>query len=304
MPGYVRAGLVRPVPRPDARAPGRALGPLRRVAHEDWPTSWPCSAGRVPPRKRLPTVPTTQRIAPTGIGADEQVLGSGCVHPAATQTLVGQLAAKHLELARHTSRVWTNPALRWAPAGTRRSGEPDNTAHARAVCHVHQPVCVSSFGDRLRDVRERRRGARPAGLRSGRREPHAELLLHRAQPLRRRRHPTPCTRAHPPAWCRPRNSCRRSSPEILRSKAYKSSGLLVTPPTRRPRAANSRTPAPAAVNPPFPTWRPPRRGRPRSARRWGGRRAAALAVHQGSRHRARNRTTLSRCCARSRICSA
>ena len=122
-----------PLSRPDARAQGLAARPLRRgrargAGERDRAAERAGADARKPP----PTAPSTADIAPTGSGADEQVLGNGCVYPAATQTLPGQLSAKHLQLARVRRRASTKRATRAAPARTRQLGAADPTAEQAA----------------------------------------------------------------------------------------------------------------------------------------------------------------------------
>jgi phosphatidylinositol-3-phosphatase len=75
---------------------GELLVHYDAVAHEDLADEVALLSGQGPTAETAANCPTYAPIAPTGSGPDEQVLGNGCVYPASTQTLAGQLSAKHL----------------------------------------------------------------------------------------------------------------------------------------------------------------------------------------------------------------
>jgi phosphatidylinositol-3-phosphatase len=95
---------------------GELLAHYDAVAHEGLADELALISGQGPTAETAADCPTYGAIAPTGVGADEQVLGDGCVYPASTQTLVGQLSAKHL-----TWRAYV--------AGTDEPGTPPACAH-------------------------------------------------------------------------------------------------------------------------------------------------------------------------------
>ncbi len=66
------------------------------VAHEELANEIALLSGQGPTVATAANCPSYTDIAPTSTAADEQVLGEGCIYPAATQTLPGELAAKHL----------------------------------------------------------------------------------------------------------------------------------------------------------------------------------------------------------------
>jgi hypothetical protein len=66
------------------------------VAHEGLADEMALLSGQGPTEATAANCPTYSEISPTSSGSDGQVLGSGCVYPSSTQTLMSQLSAKHL----------------------------------------------------------------------------------------------------------------------------------------------------------------------------------------------------------------
>ncbi len=75
---------------------GELLVRYDAVAHEELANEVALLSGQGPTAETAANCPNYTEITPTGSGADEQVLGAGCVYPSSTPTLGGQLAAKHL----------------------------------------------------------------------------------------------------------------------------------------------------------------------------------------------------------------
>jgi hypothetical protein len=167
-------------------------------------------------------------ITPTGVGPDEQVLGSGCVYPASTQTLAGQLSAKHLTWAAYIEGIDEGGAQGVCPHPT--LGQPDPTAAETASSGpyatfrnpfvyfgaiVGSPQCAADdIGlDKLR-----------GDLASAKSTPSFSYIV----PDRcHDGNPTPC-RAGAPAGLAPAETfLKQVVPEIMGSKAYKENGLLV-----------------------------------------------------------------------------
>jgi phosphatidylinositol-3-phosphatase len=65
------------------------------VAHEQLANGIALLSGQGPTPQTAQNCPTYENLAPGAPGADGQVSGKGCVYPNATQTLAGQLTAKH-----------------------------------------------------------------------------------------------------------------------------------------------------------------------------------------------------------------
>jgi phosphatidylinositol-3-phosphatase len=66
------------------------------VAHEGLADEVALLSGQGPTQATAANCPTYSEISPSSSGSEGQVLGAGCVYPPSTQTLMSQLAAKHL----------------------------------------------------------------------------------------------------------------------------------------------------------------------------------------------------------------
>jgi hypothetical protein len=75
---------------------GELLVRYYAVAHDELANGIALVSGQGPTPQTEVNCPTYADIAPTTVGPDGQVLGQGCVYPAATETVAGQLSAKHL----------------------------------------------------------------------------------------------------------------------------------------------------------------------------------------------------------------
>ena len=75
---------------------GELLVRYYAVAHEQLANGIALFSGQGPTPQTAENCPTYEDVTPGTVGAEGQVSGSGCVYPSATQTLAGQLTAKHL----------------------------------------------------------------------------------------------------------------------------------------------------------------------------------------------------------------
>ncbi len=75
---------------------GELLVRYYAVAHQGLANAIALISGQGPTVQTAANCPNYSLIAPATVGADEQVTGTGCVYPSSTQTLAGQLAAKHM----------------------------------------------------------------------------------------------------------------------------------------------------------------------------------------------------------------
>jgi hypothetical protein len=75
---------------------GELLVRYYAVAHDELANEIALVSGQGPTPQTEVNCPTYADIAPATLGVDGQVLGQGCVYPAATETVAGQLSAKHL----------------------------------------------------------------------------------------------------------------------------------------------------------------------------------------------------------------
>jgi hypothetical protein len=205
---------------------GELLVHYDAVAHEELADELAVLSGQGPTAETAANCPNYTEIAPTGIGADEQVLGSGCVYPAATQTLVGQLAAKHLSWRAYIEGM-DELGAQVGACGHPALGQADNTAQtpgpyatfinpfAYFASVIDSATCASDdVGlDQL-----------APDLASASRTPSFSYI---APDRCDDGDPTPCTAGAPAGMVPAQEFLQKVVPEILRSKAYKSSGLLV-----------------------------------------------------------------------------
>jgi phosphatidylinositol-3-phosphatase len=75
---------------------GELLVRYYAVAHDELANEIALLSGQGPTPQTEVNCPTYSDIAPATTSAQEQVLGQGCVYPASTETIAGQLTAKHL----------------------------------------------------------------------------------------------------------------------------------------------------------------------------------------------------------------
>jgi hypothetical protein len=208
---------------------GELLVRYHAVAHEELANGVALLSGQGPTLETAANCPTYTAIAPASSGPDEQVLGAGCVYPASTQTLFGQLQAKHLSLRAYVQGIDEAGAQLGACAHP-TLGQPDATALQSASTGAYAtfrnplvyfdsilqaPACATDDVG-LEGLRQ--------DLASAKRTPSvAYIVPDRCDDG----NPTPCT-AGAPAGLAPADAfLKRVVPEILASKAYRESGLLV-----------------------------------------------------------------------------
>jgi hypothetical protein len=208
---------------------GELLVRYDAVAHEELANELALLSGQGPTVETAANCPSYTDITPTGSGADEQVLGGGCVYPASTQTLPGQLSAKHF-----TSRAYVQgideAGVSQGPCSHPALGQADPTAVQSASTgpyatfrnpFVYFDSIVGSPACTVDDVGlEGLKG----DLASTTRTPSFSYIV----PDRcDDGNPTPCTAGAPAGLAPADTLLRQVVPEILASKAYKESGLLV-----------------------------------------------------------------------------
>jgi hypothetical protein len=208
---------------------GQLLARYDGVAHEELANEVALLSGQGPTVETAANCPNYSAIVPTGTGADEQVLGAGCVYPASTQTLPGQLQAKHLSWRAYVQGI--DEAGTPQPACAHPTlGQPDPTATQTASTgtyatfrnpFVYFESIVASPACAADDV-----GLE--GLKADLADPARTPNLSYVVPDRcDDGNPTPCT-AGAPAGVAPAGALlAQVVPEILASKAYRENGLLV-----------------------------------------------------------------------------
>jgi hypothetical protein len=196
------------------------------VAHEQLANEIALLSGQGPTQQTAANCPTYADISPTGRAASEQVLGSGCVYPPQTRTLVGQLAAKHLTARAYVEGI-DEPGSALAGCAHPPAGQSDPTgAETAAYATFRNPfVYFHSITDSpacsSEDVGL---AALPHDLALGSRAPSLSYI---APDRCHDGNPAPCAVGAPAGMAAADAFLRQWVPRILSSKAYKDGGLLV-----------------------------------------------------------------------------
>jgi len=207
---------------------GELLVHYDAVAHEELANEVALLSGQGPTAETAANCPNYTAIAPTSAGAEGQVIGNGCVYPASTETLAGQLSAKHL-----TWSAYQQGTDEGGPAGACAHpvlGQPDPTAEQTASSGAYATfrnpfVYFDSVLDSPQcDADDIGLDKLQFALASAKRTPNLAYIVpdrcHDANP-------TPCNPGAPAGAAQADAFLKEVVPEITASKAYKESGLLV-----------------------------------------------------------------------------
>lgn len=209
---------------------GELLVRYYAVAHQQLANGIALLSGQGPTPATAANCPVYGDLAPANVGAEGQVLGEGCVYPAATETLPGQLGAKHLTARAYvqgideagvTATACAHPIL----------GQPDPSAEAdpatqSAYATFRNPfVYFHSLSDAPAcaddDVGL---ASLDADLSSAKRTPSFSYIVpdrcHDGSP-------GPCPGGRAGGLPAADELLEQLVPKILHSKAYKQGGLLV-----------------------------------------------------------------------------
>jgi phosphatidylinositol-3-phosphatase len=199
------------------------------VAHEELANELALLSGQGPTAETAANCPDYTEIAPAGMGEDEQVLGTGCVYPRTTKTLMGQLEGKGLTWRAYVQGSDEAGASAGAcshpPLG---SADPtaQQTASTGAYATFRNPLVYlgSVVGSAQCASDDVGLGQLKTDLAEVKRTPSfAYIVPDRCDDG----NPTPCT-AGAAAGMAPADAfLKRVVPEIMASKAYKQDGLLV-----------------------------------------------------------------------------
>jgi hypothetical protein len=208
---------------------GELLTRYDAVAHEELANEVAILSGQGPTQQTQANCPTYGDIAPTSVGADEQVLGDGCVYPSSTQTLAGQLSAKHLTWRAYVQGI-DEPGAQAGACAHPSLGQPDPTADQTAGSgpyatfrnpFVYFQSITSAPTCATEDV------GLPQ-LKGDLAQPKSTPSLAWIVPDRcHDGNPTPCTPGAPSGPAAADSFLKTVVPQITGSKAFKQSGLLV-----------------------------------------------------------------------------
>jgi phosphatidylinositol-3-phosphatase len=120
------------------RAKGELLSNYFAVTKGDLANEIALLSGQGPTQATAAECPSRTDIAPATVAGEEQVTGEGCVYPAATQTLPGQLAA-----AKKSWKVYTEDAEGPAPEAVAGCGPYATSGNPVAYFHslIDSPEC-------------------------------------------------------------------------------------------------------------------------------------------------------------------
>jgi hypothetical protein len=220
---------------------GELLVRYYAVAHQQLANGIALISGQGPTAETAANCPTYSDIVPATVGADEQVTGQGCVYPSSTETLPGQLTAKHLTWRAYIEGMdegasgmgappapadgaCGHPALGAAAGGgapipvpTPPAGQTYATWRNPFVylqSLIGSPACASN------DVGLDKLASDLSNPKS------TPSFAYIAPDLCHDGSPTPCASGAPAGIAAAEGFLKRVVPEILGSKAYKESGLL------------------------------------------------------------------------------
>jgi hypothetical protein len=209
-------------------AKGELLVRYDAVAHEQLANEIALLSGQGPTAQTAGNCPVYGDILVSGVGADEQALGEGCVYPAATKTLPGQLAAKHLSWRAYVQASDESGASIGAcshPSTGAADQTSDQTQSTGAYATFRNPFvyfrsildspsCAADdvgLSQLVSDL------AKPASTPS-----FAYIVPDRCHDG----NPTPCTAGAPAGPAAADGVLEHVVPEIMASKAYKQGGLI------------------------------------------------------------------------------
>jgi hypothetical protein len=232
---------------------GELLVRYYAVAHDELANGIALVSGQGPTPQTEVNCPTYADIAPTTAGPDGQVLGQGCVYPAATETVAGQLSAKHLTWRAYVegtgagggaSQVGggcTDPALGSAdptvdqtpPAASATPGT--TTTQTPSAYEAAAGSAYATFRNPFLYFHSVIDGAACAADDVGIDQLDRDLSSAHGAPslsyivpsLCDDGNPTPCAPGRPGGLVPTEAFLRRVVPRILASKSYKHGGLLV-----------------------------------------------------------------------------
>jgi hypothetical protein len=207
---------------------GELLVRYDAVAHEELANGIALLSGQGPTAQTAANCPVYSDLTGTGVGADEQVLGEGCVYPASTGTLPGQLAAKHLSWRAYiqgsdepgaTAGVCSHPTLGAPdPSSEQAQSTGPYATFRNPLVYFHSildsPACVA---DDVGLSRLKADLAKPSSTPS-----FSYIVPDRCHDG----NPTPCAAGALAGPASADDALQQIVPELMASGAYKKGGLI------------------------------------------------------------------------------
>ncbi len=221
---------------------GELLVRYYAVAHDELANGIALISGQGPNAQTALNCPSFTDIAPSGNAAEGQITGQGCVYPSSTQTLPGELTAKHLAWRAYLEGMPSacahpalgaadptvgpppppsttpGPANQAAPANLAAPGEPYTTFRNPFV-YFHS-IIDSASACSAADVALPRLGS---DLKNPKTTPALSYIV---PSLCHDGGPAPCAPGQPAGAVTADSFLKKVVPQILASKAYKTGGLL------------------------------------------------------------------------------
>ncbi len=204
---------------------GELLVRYDAVAHEQLADGIALVSGQGPTPQTASNCATYSALAATGVGADGQVLGQGCVYPSSTETVGGQLAGKKLKWRAYVEGIDEAGATAGACAHP-AMGAADGTAESGAYATFRDPFVyfesVTSSSSCATEIVGL--SALKGDLAAASSTPSLSYIVpDRCQDAS----PTPCSAGAAAGPADADGFLDSVVPEIMASKAYKSAGLIV-----------------------------------------------------------------------------
>jgi hypothetical protein len=231
---------------------GELLVDFYSVAHEELADRVALVSGQGPTPQTAANCSTYADIAPGTVGADQQVLGQGCVYPHATATLASQLAAKHLAWRAYVEGAQAGGAGCQHPtlgandptAAAASAGGSSYATFENPFVYFHSVIDASSCG--TNDVSLTRLKADLGSAKS------TPSLAYIAPDLCHDGGPQPCAPGQPSGPGVTNSFLKSVVGEILASAAYRNDGLLVITTDQAPASGEFADSSACCGQPTFP----------------------------------------------------
>jgi phospholipase C len=208
---------------------GELLVRYDAVAHEELANELALLSGQGPTAETAANCPNYTEITSTSSGPNEQLLGTGCVYPQATETLAGQLSAKHLSWRGYVQGI-DEAGVQAGACAHPPLGQADPTAlqsaSTGAYATFRNPFVY--FASVLNSPACAANDVGLANLKGDLASVGSTPSFSYIAPDRcHDGNPTPCTTGAPAGMAPADTFLHQVVPEITASKAYKESGLLI-----------------------------------------------------------------------------
>ena len=241
---------------------GTLLTRYDAVAHEELANELAIMSGQGPTPATAANCPDYAVISPATPAADQQLLGNGCVYPPSTQTLAGQLTARHLSARAYVQGIDEGPST--PPACSHPAlGAPDPTATPPAAGESYAtfrnpfvyfqsltaaPSCTTADVGLAQLARDLARTAQTPSF--------SYIVPDRCHDG----NPMPCSPGARAGLAPTDEFLRRVVPEITAAPAYKRDGLLVITTDEAPSGGELGDSSSCCGQPQFPNLPPPPAG--------------------------------------------